>query len=651
MPVDDYMLEIIFKRNSRRYTACNEIPFEARTKNAGHYSLVTVLAASENEPITITWLREYLRVLQTSCDVYSSEVFLDGIVITDSTKEHVLSEECVNSVKRAGTKWAELIQEPHLVDRLTPGPYLYLDGVLRRVYRLYDDTQGCFLTGLRPKLLASDQQPYIQLSASESTYGSLSIAVPSRAPKLEPKAHPHLRVVVKDLFQLKGLKTSLNDKSYYDVSLPSTSTAPIIESLRKDGAHILGMTKLSSMIAREEPLDAVDFPTCFNPRGDGYQSPAGSSSGSAAAVAAYEWVDVGIGSDTSGSGRRPAMANGVWQFRPSHGLVNCEGMVKTWPGYDTPCVFARDFGNLERVLRCWIPRATATAPGAGMGETNTNQKRYKIIVPTDYFASTTNLQQLRFLDAFIEDLRLCLPATVSHFSIRDGWTQTHPPNTDPNLDSYLQDVITRTYYYSFYHSTTEFRQAYTAKHDGKRPYVIPFVQRRWAMGEAVTEEEHEEAKGRLEVYKNWLHETFFGNTNLRQVQGLDQEQKEGPDGQQNQDRESQEVEPETLVILPIANLTPTYRDQPTASPETQSAVDGLFLPPILGAPDVVVPVGEAEYESRITGRKEYLPVVVDVMGRPGRDWQLLDAIGKVMKGSGRVMKVEVGRRMFPGIEK
>lgn len=64
-------------------------------------------------------------------------------------------------------------------------------------------------------------------------------------------------------------------------------------------------------------MDAVDYPTAFNPRGDGYQSPAGSSSGSAAAVAAYDWLDCALGTDTSGSGRRPAIANGVWQFRPS----------------------------------------------------------------------------------------------------------------------------------------------------------------------------------------------------------------------------------------------------------------------------------------------------------------------------------------------
>jgi len=130
--------------------------------------------------------------------------------------------------------------------------------------------------------------------------------VPARAPENLQHSPKRLRVVVKDLFRIKGLKTSLNNRAYYDLSTPADSTSAVIELLARDGAHILGMTKLSHMIAREEPLDAVDFHTAFNPRGDGYQSPAGSSSGSAAAVAAYDWIDCGIGTDTSGSGRRPA---------------------------------------------------------------------------------------------------------------------------------------------------------------------------------------------------------------------------------------------------------------------------------------------------------------------------------------------------------
>lgn len=77
----------------------------------------------------------------------------------------------------------------------------------------------------------------------------------------------------------------------------ATKNAPLVQRLIDSGGVIVGKAKLSSMISREEPAEAVDYHVPFNPRGDGYQSPAGSSSGSAAAVAAYRWLDYAIGTD------------------------------------------------------------------------------------------------------------------------------------------------------------------------------------------------------------------------------------------------------------------------------------------------------------------------------------------------------------------
>lgn len=416
--------------------------------------------------------------------------------------------------------------------------------------------------------------------------------------------------MVKDLFRVKGLKTSLNNKSYFRISTPATSTAAVVESLYRNGAHILGMTKLSSMIAREEPLDAVDFHTCFNPRGDGYQSPAGSSSGSAAAVASYDWVDIGIGTDTSGSGRRPAMVNGVWEFRPSHDLIDPAGMVTTYPLFDTPCVFTRDFNLLKPVLQSWISQPDTPEKHA--------VKAYEIIYPLDYLP-VANQDQMGLFDAFVEDAEVHLSASVTKLSIRDAWKANHPNDTPANVDEYLEGVITKTYYYAFYHSSDEFRKKYSETHDGRPPFVIPFVHRRWARGAAVTPDENEEATRRLGVYKDWLLELLFGGS-----------------------RKDKEV----LVILPVSNATPNYRDVVSASPEEQSALDELFLQPILGTPDVVVPIGDVPYVSRITERVEYLPVVVNVVGVPGRDWELLGAVEKVLENSVRPSTVVTGSRIF-----
>lgn len=103
------------------------------------------------------------------------------------------------------------------------------------------------------------------------------------------------RIAVKDIFHLKGLKTSLCSRDYLDLYPEQAATAEIVRSLVTLGANIVGKTHLSSFAMWEEPTQCVDFQDAFNPRGDGYQSPAGSSSGSGAAIASYEWVDFTLG--------------------------------------------------------------------------------------------------------------------------------------------------------------------------------------------------------------------------------------------------------------------------------------------------------------------------------------------------------------------
>lgn len=58
--------------------------------------------------------------------------------------------------------------------------------------------------------------------------------------------------------------------------------------------------------------DWVDQFAPLNPRGDGYQDPSSSSSGSAVAVSAYDFLDFTVGSDTGGSIRGPASVNGAY---------------------------------------------------------------------------------------------------------------------------------------------------------------------------------------------------------------------------------------------------------------------------------------------------------------------------------------------------
>jgi Asp-tRNA(Asn)/Glu-tRNA(Gln) amidotransferase A subunit family amidase len=414
-----------------------------------------------------------------------------------------------------------------------------------------------------------------------------------------------VRIAVKDLFHLRGLTSSLCNRAYYRVNEPSLSTADCINTLVAQGAQVLGVTKLSSMISREEPTEAVDYPAPFNPRGDGYQSPAGSSSGSAVAVASYDWLDLAIGTDTSGSGRRPALVNGVFQLRPSHAMVNLEGMVPTYLPFDTPCVFGRDLARLKVFAQSWY----APVPKRPNGRVPC------IIVPSDFVVE--NREQREIIDAFVGDLEQSLSVKAARVSISELWRRTAPSEaTDQDLNAYLKDVIIQTYYRGFYKSSSDFRQRYLRMF-GKQPYVNNFVRWRWNLGREVDDAQHKEGMRRIAAYRTWLLEEIF--------------------------RPEEQM---PIFVLPIANVQPTYRDVPPDPPLPQSGFDPLYISPILGAPDIMLPIGEVRYHSRITESEEYLPVGVNLVGAPGDDTALMATAFDCLVQANRPTKVETGTRIF-----
>lgn len=147
--------------------------------------------------------------------------------------------------------------------------------------------------------------------------------------------------------------------------------------------------------------------------------------------------------------------------------------------------------------------------------------------------------------------------------------------------------------------------------------MISFVQRRWAQGATVSTAQHEEGTRRLLVCRTWLHEQLLGDNNI-----------------------------ETFMLLPVANAKPVYRDEVLPSPEKQSALGQLFIPPILGAPDIVIPIGEIPYHSKISHQTEFLPVAANLVGAPQRDLELLRAVETILDKSGRAKVVSTGSRIF-----
>ena len=155
-----------------------------------------------------------------------------------------------------------------------------------------------------------------------------------------------LRFVAKDLFDVVGHRTSNGSPDFHRHALPSKNNAEAISRLLNAGASLIGMTICDEFFYS---LTGVNehYGTPINCRAPG-RLPGGSSSGSAAAVAAG-LADFSLGSDTGGSVRIPASFCGLWGIRPTIGRVSLKGARAMAPSFDTVGWFANEGSLMARL--------------------------------------------------------------------------------------------------------------------------------------------------------------------------------------------------------------------------------------------------------------------------------------------------------------
>src|SRR5207245_1280187 len=140
---------------------------------------------------------------------------------------------------------------------------------------------------------------------------------------------------VKDIIETKGLATEYGSPIYK--GRIGTDDAAIVRELRRRGAVVMGKTQ-STAFAYRTPA-----PT-RNPRNLDH-TPGGSSSGSAAAVAAG-MVPFALGTQTGGSVLRPASFCGVTGFKPTYGLLPMEGVFPFAKSLDTLGLFTHSAADM-----------------------------------------------------------------------------------------------------------------------------------------------------------------------------------------------------------------------------------------------------------------------------------------------------------------
>jgi Asp-tRNA(Asn)/Glu-tRNA(Gln) amidotransferase A subunit family amidase len=173
-------------------------------------------------------------------------------------------------------------------------------------------------------------------------------AIDARTPK-PPLAG--LPVAVKDIIDTADLPTECGFAPYRG-RRPDRDAA-CVARLRAAGAVVLGKT-VTTELAFFQPGKTR------NPH-DLARTPGGSSSGSAAAVAA-RMAPAALGTQTAGSIIRPASFCGVVGFKPTHGLVPLDGVSPFAASLDTIGVLVRRIADVSPLLEALAPGAFAPVP-------------------------------------------------------------------------------------------------------------------------------------------------------------------------------------------------------------------------------------------------------------------------------------------------
>lgn len=178
-----------------------------------------------------------------------------------------------------------------------------------------------------------------------------------RIKKVDPKLNAYLFVnensdgipaAIKSLISTKDFPSSAGSKIIENYIPPFNAT--VIEKLFKNGISVLGKTNQDEFAMGSSGENSAFGPT-KNPW-DLSKVPGGSSSGSAAAIAA-DLAVFALGTDTGGSIRQPASLSGVVGLKPSYGRVSRYGAIAMASSLDQIGPICKSVEDARQVLE-WI---------------------------------------------------------------------------------------------------------------------------------------------------------------------------------------------------------------------------------------------------------------------------------------------------------
>lgn len=220
------------------------------TQSIHHPTPGTLVSLSSNwTSINTDQLKAVISDFAKSDDVFSSN-FLSVVAISDRSDK--LSQDAEQYLDAIG---ASVLYSSDHNSSLPSGPYLFHpSGKITRVYRLYRDHNFAFETPVTETLNGS----YVPVTGAveNDANGALSIAVPSRLyypPPSRAKPLSGKRLVVKDNYDLKGIRTVAGSRAIRELNDPADENAPSLQKLIDLGAVIIGKVKTTQVALGEVP--------------------------------------------------------------------------------------------------------------------------------------------------------------------------------------------------------------------------------------------------------------------------------------------------------------------------------------------------------------------------------------------------------------
>jgi hypothetical protein len=441
------------------------------------------------------------------------------------------------------------------------------------------------------------------------------------------------RVAIKDLYDLKGLQTSGGSQAWARITPTANGTAPSVQHIIDLGGVIVGKQKLAQFASGANPWEWQDEHYPFNPRGDGWLTCSASSSGGGCSIAAYDWLDYAIGSDTGSSMRRPAAVAGVYGQRPSQGAISLERVIPLGAATDTAGVFSRDPYKWIKFAKNWYsPSLHQDVSVTGLSPLafpDTDAFPKTILYPTDYLPLNNSAAE-PILQEFIANMVRIFNMTVKEFN----FTATVQNFSNPiasNLTTLNGATSVINNWTAWQVVGKPLMTAWKALFEGRFPPIDPARRSGWiAFNESRT---NQVAYDAALVTKNTGVEWY--------------------------EKELQYSTPEScsesvmLYDIGTGGL-PSFRekelnDSPGASylavlPKT-AKITGANICPIFGCADFTIPIGQVQYQSNVTFHEEMVPVTINLVVKRGCDFVLYNMIEK-LADEGVLKTVNTGRTAF-----